>query len=455
MASLSERISSLATAVGLQIKSVKADYLPYTGATKDLNVGLNNLIVDTNTLYVDKINHRIGSGTTSPTYRIDARGTAAADGIRSAMGFDVYQVPDPTAPTGVVSAGGSVNVGNHQYTVVFVTAFGYTHMSSTSPTVTTTSGNQTVTLTIPTSTDPRVTGRLIYRNTIATGWSMQLLATINDNTTTTYIDTVADSALGTYRSNELINSTSEILTINGTKAVTIDRYATYLGYLAGNVSVGTNNTFIGVEVGKVSTTGSSNTGIGRSVLIANTSGNYNTGTGYEALKSNTTGEYNSAYGMRALNSHTTGWLNTAIGYAAGYNLTNGTYNTIVGAYAGYAMTTNAHYNVIVGYESARYQADGSTALTDPENSIYIGRQTRGFSNADNNSIVVGYAAIGKGANTAVWGNTSILAHYFSGQLVYNPQSSAPSSPVEGAIYYNSTDKHFYGYNATTWKQLDN
>lgn len=33
-------------------------------------------------------------------------------------------------------------------------------------------------------------------------------------------------------------------------------------------------------------------------------------------------------------------------------------------------------------------------------------------------------------------------------------ASAPVSPKEGQIYFNSTDKHFYGWNGTVWKQLD-
>jgi hypothetical protein len=33
--------------------------------------------------------------------------------------------------------------------------------------------------------------------------------------------------------------------------------------------------------------------------------------------------------------------------------------------------------------------------------------------------------------------------------------AAPATPAEGTIYFNSTDKHFYGYNGTAWVQLDN
>lgn len=33
--------------------------------------------------------------------------------------------------------------------------------------------------------------------------------------------------------------------------------------------------------------------------------------------------------------------------------------------------------------------------------------------------------------------------------------AAPGSPTEGTMYFNSTDKHFYGWNGTAWVQLDN
>ena len=36
-----------------------------------------------------------------------------------------------------------------------------------------------------------------------------------------------------------------------------------------------------------------------------------------------------------------------------------------------------------------------------------------------------------------------------------PISTAPSTPSAGRIYYDSDDNHFYGYNGTSWVQLDN
>ena len=32
---------------------------------------------------------------------------------------------------------------------------------------------------------------------------------------------------------------------------------------------------------------------------------------------------------------------------------------------------------------------------------------------------------------------------------------APVSPRKGDIYFNTTDNHFYGWNGTEWRQLDN
>jgi len=41
-------------------------YVPYTGATQDVDLGAHNLTVDTNTFFVDSVNHRVGILTTSP-----------------------------------------------------------------------------------------------------------------------------------------------------------------------------------------------------------------------------------------------------------------------------------------------------------------------------------------------------------------------------------------------------
>jgi len=71
--------------------SVKDDtYVPYTGATTDVDLGANNLIVDTNTLYVDSANNRVGIGTTIPAelLYVNASSGDARIGLNAVAGSD-------------------------------------------------------------------------------------------------------------------------------------------------------------------------------------------------------------------------------------------------------------------------------------------------------------------------------------------------------------------------------
>ncbi len=65
-------------------------YVPYTGANKSINLGSNNLTVDTNSLFVNASNHRVGIGTSIP-----------------ACNFVVNQ---PTTDIGTVTTNGTVTL---------------------------------------------------------------------------------------------------------------------------------------------------------------------------------------------------------------------------------------------------------------------------------------------------------------------------------------------------------
>jgi hypothetical protein len=146
-----------------------------------------------------------------------------------------------------------------------------------------------------------------------------------------------------------------------------------------NITSGSQNTFLGYAVGTLVNTGAGNCSIGYASLNQNQSGSYNTAMGYGALQ-NTTAGNNTAVGLSALGNISTGGLNTAVGREAGC-----------------------------------FQADGTTALTTANNSIYIGRDTRG-TQTDSNSVVIGYQAIGIGANTTVIGTSSTTATKVFGTL---------------------------------------
>ena len=159
-----------------------------------------------------------------------------------------------------------------------------------------------------------------------------------------------------------------------------------------------------------------NLALGYQSLYFNTIGSYNIAIGVQALYSNTVGRYNAAFGPAALFANTTGRYNIALGSIALYSNITGSQNAAIGYQALFANTTGGA-NIAIGDQAGRYHADGSTPLTDPENSVYIGASCKGKDNSDSNSIVIGHNAIGKGANTVVLGNTSIVETYLQGKVV--------------------------------------
>lgn len=101
----------------------------------------------------------------------------------------------PTVPGAVVGAAGGVTAGDHSYFVTFVTSTGNESPESEEVTVTC-AVDSIVTLTVPVSATPRVVKRRIWRslsNDAGQGW---LVDTIEDNTTTLYVDTTPDAELG-------------------------------------------------------------------------------------------------------------------------------------------------------------------------------------------------------------------------------------------------------------------
>jgi len=180
-------------------------------------------------------------------------------------------------------------------------------------------------------------------------------------------------------------------------------------------TTGYQNSAIGLNALYANTTGYQNSAIGASALYANTTGYYNSAMGESALYSNTTGYYNSAMGESALYSNTTGYNNSAIGMSTLYSNTTGYYNSAIGRSALYYNTTGT-FNSAIGMNAGRYLLDGAAANATGTNSLFLGYDTRANADGQTNQIVVGSSAIGKGSNTAVWGNTSILNHYFTGNV---------------------------------------
>ena len=113
---------------------------------------------------------------------------------------DTNQENAPSAPTAALAspaAPGNVDNGAHRYLVTYVTADGETQAGVAS--ATTTVADKTVNGQIALTGIPlggaSVTARKLYR-TLAGGTTYALLATIANNTATTYTDNIADASLG-------------------------------------------------------------------------------------------------------------------------------------------------------------------------------------------------------------------------------------------------------------------
>ncbi|MFA6515200.1 MAG: tail fiber domain-containing protein, partial [Candidatus Paceibacterota bacterium] len=314
---------------------------------------------------------KVGVGTISPTYKLTVAGTAAADGVRSDMGFDVYQVPDPTAPTGVVSAGGSVDTGTHWYSVTYTTAVGETQSTYTAAVITTTAGNNTVTLTIPVSTDPRVTGRKIYRSKAnQPSYADFFVAAVANNTATNYVDTAADSTLTGSSSAAFFrsNTTSKGLTVNGTNVFSVGKSILIGTGTGGSLTTGGRNVLIGASTTTGITTGSSNTVVG-SNIGGPTTGSQNTLVGTFAGSAINAGTNNTLVGTYAMESLNGATRNSAFGQSAGLSVTSGTGNTFIGDSAGSnaSQLTNPSNSMALGYQAYTTASNqvviGSTSVT--------------------------------------------------------------------------------------------
>jgi len=141
-----------------------------------------------------------GAASFTTTFQLGTFSNSIASGGCTVSGAVNIGIGAPSsAPSGTAAVGSNLGVGNYLYKVTFVTSVGETNGGTESATITTTTGNQSISLTsIPTYTaTSRVTARNIYRTKVGgTSGTELFVATIADNTTTTYTDSIADSSLG-------------------------------------------------------------------------------------------------------------------------------------------------------------------------------------------------------------------------------------------------------------------
>lgn len=339
----------------------------------------------------------VGIGGSTPATKLHVFGETDSDVVTIDTGIDINPVSAGLANIALLATTtGNVDAGVHYYWMTYITAEGETELRRTSPNfVTTDAAHTMVTVTIPVSSDYRVIGRKIYRGRAGDpGYYAFPLVTINDNTTTTYIDNIADSSLVTTTNYYwLENSTTKYLTVAGYPAMLIgvgQEPTTIMGRNAGQkyfngTAFGGANTLFGANAGRNITNGSKNNAFGYNALNSVTTGNSNVGVGWGAGSAITTGSANVGVGWDSLYYNTTGVYNTAVGPFAGFGQSGASTfseGVFVGYRAGYSLTTGGN-NTMIGNQSGYYTTTGG-------NNIFIGRKAGESNTTGQKNIVIGY-----------------------------------------------------------------
>jgi hypothetical protein len=206
---------------------------------------------------------------------------------------------------------------------------------------------------------------------------------------------------------------------------------------------GTENTFIGISAGNLTTSGFFNVGVGDGTLGPLDSGSDNTAVGDYAMSSNTDGYNNIAFGSGSLASNTTGSYSIGIGtFTLGTQVDDGgdpaICNIAIGFQAMYdnnpTSSTNGRKNVGIGYMSltsnltgANNVAVGHKSLMDNTtgtDNVAVGYQAGIGSTGLSNTIAIGSGVTATASNEVRLGNSGITSLYCQGAYAATTSNAA-------------------------------
>jgi hypothetical protein len=389
----SKAVAILAGTIGSAFAYDNSGYFAIQSETKS---SFNNNILGNGTVRLvvqSNGNVGIGVGSTDAGFRLDVNGTTRLNGLQTFQGTTASD----TAPLGSELA--TTGSGTNWTGTGFAT--GYTHaVGSTAPLTTST---------------PAVSGtyyQIAYTVTGRTAGSF----TINYGGTSTagLTATGATGPLASSTANLEIVPTTDFdgTIVLSVRSIGISSATTTINDSGGNsriqirATTASSNTLIGLNSGRRITTGGNNSFFGLNAGL-----------------NNTTGVSNSFFGLQAGFNNTTGVSNSFVGVNAGFNNTTGGNNSFVGVNAGLNNTTGGN-NSFVGVNAGRFLANGSTALTIANSSVFLGVDTRANADNETNQIVIGYQAIGLGSNTTVIGNSSTTFGRWWGNLLIGTSTNA-------------------------------
>ena len=331
-----------------------------------------DLAFETNLLYLDVTNSRVGIGTSEPATTFHVNGTIRGSGINVNNAY--------TLPTSDGSAGQQLTTDGSG-TVTWADKEGSSNISFSGTTMAS-DGALTLDATTDITLDAGGADILLKDDGTAFGGfsnsSTDLV--IKAGTTPTTVLTlsssgqaqfenisISDNIITTTASNsnlELKTAGSGTVLINDADAIYGKRGGTnftnsiIVGHAdTGSLSSAERNTAMGLSALDSLTSGTDNTVIGYAAGTAINTGVFNTIYGTGTGESISGGGYNTALGGSALGSLTTSSANTAVGYDA-LNVATGHGNTALGKDALKAVS-NASYNIGIGQDAGENITSGS------------------------------------------------------------------------------------------------
>lgn len=206
----------------------------------------------------------------------------------------------------------------------------------------------------------------------------------------------------------------------------IGKYNSFMGYQSGYYNeTGKKNVFLGYQSG-FNNNADFNVFIGNESGLWNVNGNQNTFIGYQ------TGKF--VYNAQG---------NTFIGYSAGMGSYSGSQNTFIGFNCGSANYTGTG-NTFLGYGAGSGNSSGNK-------NVFIGFQAGSTLTASDNKLCI---ANSNTSTPLIWGDFTLKYVTINDVLKLAPRSSAPTSPTEGMIYYDSDDHKLKVYNGTIWQDCN-
>lgn len=296
----------------------------------------------------------------------DGQSLQGIDGLAS---FPLITQSDVAVPaSNLTAAAGSAGAltGAYYYATAFLLSDGTVTAPWTGTATAVNVTSQRIELSnIPVSPSPKVAGRVLLRTTATPidPKAYYVLATINDNTSTTYSDNAIDGAL-TVPANWIGNAGQ--MNSDGSRVVGGLSEQSQSLAIGNGSSAGYASVHIGLDAGKDTTIGRRNTSVGVYSLENVTSGYQNTSIGTHAGGGITVSYANTMLGYAAGGAVSNmGFGNTAVGDSSlGGNPTKGDGNTALGYRTLLDMGAGLGYCIAIGYAAGKYADNNRQVFID-------------------------------------------------------------------------------------------